>query len=476
MGKVVELAPGEGPIDIQSGRLKAEDYAGNFTDIHPPLDRAKAITEANRCLFCHNPPCVEACPTSIDIPVFIKKISTDNVKGAASTILNANIMGGACARVCPVEELCEQACVRNTQSGQPIKIGQLQRYATDHLFSRKDKQIFARKPATGKKIAVVGAGPAGLSCAHRLSREGHNVVVFEAKAKAGGLNEYGVAAYKVPDDFAQEEVDYILSLGGIEVKYGKALGKDITLAKLRADYDAVFLGMGLAGVNALGLEAEELEGVESAVDYIEDLRQAKNLGKLPVGRRVVVIGGGNTAIDIAIQIKRLGAEDVTLVYRRGVDNMTATDWEREFAQTNDVRVKLWAQPKRLIGNRGHVTGIEFEYTQLDAKGKLMGTGDTFTLAADQVFKAIGQVFVPTPLQDNGRDLLQLTKKGRIAVNEDGQTSVPGVYAGGDCTEGKDLTVAAVEGGKRAALAIDRLLRDKGKSEKPKNAGKKAGGK
>lgn len=461
MSKVVELAPeGDSPIDIKAGRLKADLYAENFSDIHPPLDRNKAIIEANRCLYCFDAPCIEACPTGINIPTFIKKISTDNVKGAAKTILEANIMGGSCARVCPTEELCEEACVRNTQSGQPIKIGQLQRYAVDGLMKRDDRQIFARKPKTGRKIAIVGAGPAGLSCAHRLSREGHDIVVFEAREKAGGLNEYGIAAYKVPDNFAQSEVDYILSLGGIEVRYGQALGKQISLPQLRRDYDAVFLGMGLAGVNALGTEDENLKGVENAVDYIEELRKAKDLSQLPVGRRVVVIGGGNTAIDIAIQVKRLGAEYVTLVYRRGPDNMTATVWEQEFAQTNGVTIKHWAQPKKLHGHRGHVTAIECEYTQIDGNGKLMGTGDTFTLPADQVFKAIGQTFVPSPLQDNGKDLLQLTKKGRIAVNDDGLTSLPGVYAGGDCTEGQDLTVAAVEGGKVAAVAIDCMLKEK----------------
>ena len=461
MTRVAELATDkENAADIKTGRLSAEQYAKNFGDIHPPLDRNSAVIEANRCLFCYDAPCIQACPTSIDIPVFIKKISTDNVKGAAKTILSANIMGGACSRVCPVEELCEQACVRNTQSGQPIKIGQLQRYATDSLFSRPDAQIFKRKKPTGKKIAVVGAGPAGLSCAHKLAQEGHDIVIFEAKPKAGGLNEYGIAAYKVPNDFAQQEVDYILSIGGIEIRYEQALGKQITLAKLRKEYDAVFLGMGLAGVNALDLENEDLKGIENAVDYIEALRQAPDKKKLSVGRRVVVIGGGNTAIDMAIQIKRLGAEDVTLVYRRGPENMSATDWECELAQHNDVRIRHWALPKKLIGSQGHVTGVEFEYTQLDNKHKLMGTGDTFTLPADQVFKAIGQTFVASPLQDNGRDILQLTPKNRIAVNEDKQTSLSGVWAGGDCIEGQDLTVAAVEDGKIAAVSIDRAHREK----------------
>lgn len=461
MQKVVEIPrEGDETPDIAANRLDPSQYADNFSDMYPPLDNNKAVIESSRCLFCHDAPCITACPTSIDIPIFIKKISTGNVKGAAKTILSANIMGGACSRVCPVEELCEQACVRNTQSGQPIKIGQLQRFATDYLFARKDKQVFERKPATGKKIAVVGAGPAGLACAHALACEGHDIVVFEAREKAGGLNEYGVAAYKMTDDFAQKEIDYILSIGGIEIKYGQVLGKQITLAELRKNYDAVFLGMGMQGVNALGLEGEDMEGVESAVDYIEELRQKKDISKLPVGRNIVVIGGGNTAIDIAVQTKRLGAENVTLVYRRGADNMTATDHEQEFAQHNGVLIKHWAQPKKLIGYKGHVRAIEFEYTQIDDKGRLMGTGDTFTIHADMVFKAIGQMFVPSPLQDNGKDILQFSKKGRIAVNEDGQTSLPGVWAGGDCTEGQDLTVAGVEDGKRAAAAINVALKEK----------------
>jgi dihydropyrimidine dehydrogenase (NAD+) subunit PreT len=455
--------PAERPqieADVKTGRLTAPEYAKNFSDIHPPLDRNNAIIEANRCFFCHDAPCVVACPTSIDIPMFIRKIATDNPKGAAVTILNANIMGGACARVCPVEELCEEACVRNTQSDQPVKIGALQRFATDHLMGRKDAQIFTRKPTTGKKVAVVGAGPAGLACAHELAREGHDVTVFEARPKSGGLNEYGIAAYKVPDDFAQKEVAYILSIGGIEAKHGQKLGENITLTQLRRDYDAVFLGLGHAGVNALGLEGEEIKGVENAVEYIEALRSAEDKSRLPVGRRVVVIGGGNTAIDMAIQIKRLGAEDVTLVYRRGPENMTATDWECELAQTNDVRIIHWSIPKQLLASQGHVNGIIFEYAQLDTEGRLMGTGETYALPADQVFKAIGQTFVPSPVQENGKDLLQLSFKNRIATNDEGQTSLPGVWAGGDCTEGQDLTVAAVAGGKRAATAINRFLKEK----------------
>jgi glutamate synthase (NADPH/NADH) small chain len=442
--------------DIQAGRLRPDDYLENFGDVHPPLDRKRAVIEASRCYFCYDAPCVEACPTGIDIPSFIRKIATGNVKGAAVDILSENIMGGACARVCPTEILCEGACVRHSQEHKPVNIGELQRYATDHLLD-SGATVFERAAPSGKRVAVVGGGPAGLSAAHRLSMLGHDVVVFEARDKVGGLNEYGIAAYKVPNNFAQREVEFILSLGGIELRCGQAIGRDFSLRDLRRDYDAVFLSIGMAGVNALGLENEDLEGVVDAVDYIARLRQSSDLSSLPVGRKVVVIGGGNTAIDIAVQSKRLGAEDVTLVYRRGKDNMNATWHEQEFAQINGVRIKHWAQPSRLIGKDGQVKEIEFEYTQLDDSGRLMGTGDHFTLLADQVFKAIGQTFVPDPLMNGSAEVLELNG-GRLAVNADRQTSLPDVWAGGDCIAGDDLTVAAVQDGKLAAMAIDRRLR------------------
>jgi len=444
--------------DIAAGRLSAAELAEHFGDAHPPLDGRQALIEASRCYFCYDAPCVEACPTSIDIPAFIKSIATGNTRGAATTILDQNIMGGMCARVCPVEELCEEACVRNTAEDKPVTIGLLQRHATDSLFASNHRP-FTRAVPTGKRVAVVGAGPAGMSCAHRLAMKGHEVDVYEARAKGGGLNEYGIAAYKVPFDFAQKELDFILSIGGINLKTGARLGDGLSLADLRRDYDAVFLGIGHNAVRALGIEGEEMGGVLNAVDYIAELRQATDLSALPVGRRVVVIGGGNTAIDIATQTKRLGAEDVTIVYRRGPDNMSATWKEQEWAQTNGVKIKYWAMPRRLIGwpaNGGgqHVKEIEFEYTQLDADGRLAGTGDRFTLLADQVFKAVGQMLVADGLTAEPLDL----QGDRIAVNADRQTSLAGVWAGGDCVPGTDLTVHAVEDGKIAAEAIDRVLR------------------
>jgi len=441
---------------IAARRLSADELTRNFADIHVPLDRERALIEASRCYFCYDAPCQQACPTGIDIPGFIRKIATDNVKGAAVTILNENIMGGACARVCPVEVLCESACVRETQETRPIQIGALQRYATDWLFERK-LQPFTRAPSTGKRVAVVGAGPAGLACAHRLAMRGHDVTVYEARPKAGGLNEYGIAAYKVPDDFAQAEVAFILGIGGIKIEFGKALGRDISLSALRRDFDAVFLGMGLAGVNALALESEDMPGVMDAVGYIERLRQAADKGALEIGRRVVVIGGGNTAIDIAVQAKRLGAEDVTIAYRRGPDHMGATWHEQELAQTNGVTIKHWARPLRLVAHQGRLKEVEFEYTQLDEQGRLMSTGDRFTLLADMLFKAIGQSFVPSPLSNGAAEPIELAGN-RIQVNADRKTSLTNVWAGGDCVPGEDLTVSAIQDGKLAAESIDRNLR------------------
>jgi len=440
--------------DIASGRLTAEQYLANFSDLHPPLDRHQALVEADRCYFCFDAPCVQACPTGIDIPLFLREILTENPKGAAETILSANILGGMCARVCPTETLCEEACVREKAEGKPVRIGELQRYATDTLMT-EGMQPFVRGTPTGKRVAVVGGGPAGLSCAHRLAMHGHDVVIFDARPKAGGLNEYGIAAYKTPGGFAQREVDFILSIGGITVEAGKALGRDFTLGELRQDFDAIFLGMGLAGVNALGLADEDVAGVGDAVAYIAELRQASDLSTLPVGRRVVVVGGGMTAIDIASQSKRLGAEEVTLVYRRGSDRMGASEYERELAQTDGVLIRFNAKPSGLAVENGHVTGITFE-TTAEKDGRLTGTGETFTVGADMVFKAIGQAFVPDAL--NGAAQSIALEAGRIKVDADRRTTMPGVWAGGDCVAGgEDLTVVAVEDGKLAAESINRTL-------------------
>jgi dihydropyrimidine dehydrogenase (NAD+) subunit PreT len=438
--------------DIAAGRLSAEQLANQFADVAPPLSRDEALVAANRCYFCYDAPCINACPTGIDIPSFIRKIQTENLKGAATTILAANPLGGMCARVCPTEILCEGACVRNTQESQPVQIGALQRHATDWVYEQ-NVALFRRAPDTGRHIAVVGAGPAGLACAHKLALDGHRVTIYDARGKGGGLNEYGIAAYKTVNEFAQREIDWLLSVGGIDLKCGIELGKDVSLDQLRGDYDAVFLAIGLAGVNALGIEGDALAGVSSAVDFIEVLRQTRDLASLPVGRRVVVIGGGNTAVDAAVQSRKLGAQSVAMVYRRGVESMSATWAEREFAQKNGVTIIEHARPVRVLATDGVVTGVLFEQTVID-EGRLKGTGDTFTVPADTVFKAIGQTLVSF---GEGFELLA-TVGGKIEVDTHCATSLPGVWAGGDCAQtGMDLTVQAVEDGKRAAAAIDRAL-------------------
>ena len=443
-----------GGADVAAHRLAPEQLKANFADLHPPLDKHEALVEAERCYFCYDAPCQQACPTSIDIPLFIREIAAKNPLGAAKTILDSNIMGGMCARVCPTEDLCEEACVREAAEGKPVRIGLLQRFAVDAIMAT-GKHPYARAEATGKRVAVVGAGPAGLACAHALSVAGHAVVIYEARPKVAGLNEYGIAAYKTPDDFAAREAAFILGVGGIEVKTGVALGRDLTLEDLARDHDAVFLGVGLPGVNKLGLAGEDtLKNVEDAVAFIAELRQTPDLSQLAIGRRVVVIGGGMTAVDAAVQSKRLGAELVTIAYRRGVDDMKASLYERELAQTNGVMIRPWVRPISLEGHDGAVTGVVFERTRLD-NGKLVAEGAPFRLEADVVFTAIGQtgegaMLGATPPKRQG---------GKIAVDEERRTSLPKVWAGGDCvTGGLDLTVSAVEDGKRAARSIIAALR------------------
>jgi glutamate synthase (NADPH/NADH) small chain len=439
--------------DIKPGRLHACQYVENFSDAHPPLTPVQALIEAERCYYCYDAPCVNACPTGIDIPSFIRRISEDNLRGAAKAILEANVFGGMCARVCPTEVLCEEACVRNTNEDKPVEIGLLQRHATDHFFASGGRPMFVRGTPTGKRIAVVGAGPAGLSCAHRSAMLGHEVTVFEAKHKPGGLNEFGLATYKTTDDFAQKEIAWLLSIGGIEVRYGQVLGESITLADLGMQYDAVFLGIGLAGVNALGLASEWAPGVGNAVEFIAGLRQATDYAAMPVGRRVVVIGGGMTAVDAAVQSKKLGAHEVTIVYRRDQQRMPASRHEQDWARLNGVNIREWSVPKALDTSSGVVESISFAEVR-DVGGKLEATGKHWTLEADTVLKAIGQTLL---IADPTLQTLAL-RNGRLSVDPEGRTSLANVWAGGDCCwGGQDLTVEAVEHGKIAAHSIDRAL-------------------
>ena len=411
---------------VVAHRLSTDDLARNFADIAPRLDRHEAAVAADRCYFCYDAPCVTACPTAIDIPLFIRQIATGTPEAAARTIFAQNIMGGMCARVCPTETLCEEACVRELAEGKPVDIGRLQRFATDTLMDR-GVHPFSRAKASGKRVAVVGAGPAGLSCAHRLALHGHEVTVYERRARAGGLSEYGIAAYKTADGFAAREVDWLLKIGGIAIKAGE-LGRDITLAGLERDFDAVFLGIGLGGVNSLNIPGEDLKGVRNAIDFIAELRQTVDISSLPVGRDVVVIGGGMTAVDAAVQSKLLGAQNVTMVYRRGKDRMSASAYEQDHATSVGVKIIYGASPRRITGD-----GVEFAYDG----------GEAFTLRADQVFKAIGQTLAGAPVAQDGAKLVRRAGK---------------VWAGGDCAAGgEDLTVTAVAEGRDAAEAIHTSL-------------------
>lgn len=426
---------------VVAGRLDPAALARNFADVAPPLSAHAARAAADRCYFCHDAPCVAACPTEIDIPLFIRQIQTGSAEAAGRTILEANILGGMCARVCPTETLCEGACVREAAEGQPVEIGQLQRHATDAVMARGG-QPFTRAAPTGFRVAVVGAGPAGLACAHRLAMLGHAVVLRDARDKIGGLNEFGIAAYKTPEDFAQLEAEWILGIGGVTVELARRLGRDFALADLREGFDAVFLGFGLAGVNALAAEGEAHDHVHDAVDFIAGLRQSPTKADIPVGRRVVVIGGGMTAVDAAVQAKLLGAEEVTMVYRRSRDRMSASEYEQNHAASKGVRILHGATPRRILGE-GAVTGVEFAYTDTPT--------ETFVLAADQVFKAIGQRLEAAP---GGLAI----EAGKLAVTGAGRTSLDGVWAGGDCaTGGDDLTVTAVAQGRDAAEDIHATL-------------------
>lgn len=433
---------------IVPSRLDRATLDAHFDDLYPILDPHEARVASDRCYFCYDAPCITACPTAIDIPLFIRQIQTGMPEAAARTIFAQNILGAMCARVCPTETLCEGACVRQTAEGNPVEIGRLQRYATDGLLLANEHP-FTRANATGKRMAVVGAGPAGLACAHRLAMKGHDVTLYDAHAKPGGLNEYGIAAYKAANGIAQAEVDWLLRIGGIDLVTGTTLGKDISLEELSEQFDAVFLGMGLAGVNALSIPGSDLEGVRDAVDFIKDLRQSDDLNQVAIGRHVVVIGGGMTAVDAAVQSRLLGAEHVTMVYRRDREAMAASDYELDHAATEGVKIITNAMPVAIHG-KGKVQEIEFSYTRSTKKG-LEPTGETFRLRADQVFKAIGQTLSGAPA------VLKLDG-GKIAINPAGRTSLAGVWAGGDCaTGGEDLTVTAVQQGRDAAEDIHATL-------------------
>jgi glutamate synthase (NADPH/NADH) small chain len=436
--------------------LAGADYAQRFADATPRLTPPQALLEAERCLYCFDAPCATACPTHIDVPSFIKRIADGNLRGSAQAILEANPLGGMCARVCPTEKLCEAVCVRQTQEDRPVAIGRLQRFAVDALMDSARPQLFSRAPATGKRVAVVGAGPAGLACAYSLARQGHAVTVFDARPKAGGLNEYGLASYKTTNNFAQSEVNWLMGVGGITLQYQWRLETVSQLEALRKDFDALFLGMGLPNTHQLGVPGESLQGVQDAVDFIAALRQTEDLSTLPVGRQVVVIGGGMTAVDAAVQAKLLGAQEVHMVYRRGPEAMSASRAEQEWALTNGVVIHHGLAPVEVLANRvdSKCAGAVKFASQKQEQGAWVATGDTVVIEADMVLKAIGQTLGMALLAQVGFTLAS----GRIATDEAGLTNLAGVWAGGDCRAGGlDLTVEAVAHGTQSAQAIHHQL-------------------
>ncbi len=440
-------------MSIQNNRLSAEEFTKNFVDVHPPFEHAEgAVIEANRCINCYDAPCTKSCPTSIDVPLFIKQIASGNIKGSAKTILSSNIMGGGCSKVCPVEKLCEGACVFNLLEDVPISIAKLQRYSTEKAIHEQWK-LFERKPSNGKKVAVVGAGPAGLACAHALSLQGVEVTIYEKEEKGGGLMTYGVAAYKVTPTFCKEEVDYITSLGGITINYKQSLGKDILLADLQKNFDAVFLGIGVGIARELNIPGENADGVVDAISFIYNLR-TNDFNKIAVGDKIAVIGMGMTAIDAATQSKRLGAKEVTLIYRRTENEKPCTDVELDLARLDGCSVIWLANPKEIISENGKVKQLVCSKMKLgepDKSGRRapVDTGETFILDVDMVIKAAGQI----PFEEVIQNADLKNNQGKIMIDHLTATNHKGVFAGGDCVNGGKEVVNAVQEGKDGAKAI-----------------------
>jgi len=434
-------------------RLSPEELERTFADINPPLTRAQALEEGSRCLFCYDAPCIKACPTRIDVPLFIRQIMTGNTVGSARTILDANILGHSCARVCPTSVLCEGACVLNAEGKRPVSIGSLQRYSVDHILD-SGKRLFSPGPNTGRRIALIGAGPASLSCAFELRRCGHQAVLFDSHPTPGGLDAYGIAAYKMRAHDVQREIDMIREMG-VDIRCGVTVGADVSLAQLESEFDAIFIGVGLGRTDRLGVPGEDLQGSVDALTFIEQTKM-NGLASVAIGRRVAVIGGGNTAIDCVTAARRLGAEEVYMIYRRGSEDMTAFAYEIELAKKDNITFRWHTLPVRILGNSS-VEAVQLICTRPgppDASGRHAPEpvpGSEFTLPVDMVIRALGQQKKVDFLSTIPALAL---RKGCVVVDpETGQTSNPKYFAGGDCVNGAAEVVDAVAEGKRAARGI-----------------------
>lgn len=446
------------PVKYKAWEMTLEE---RFQEYYPPYTEREAVLEANRCLYCHDAPCMVACPTHIDIPTFIRKIATGNVKGSARTILEANLLGATCSRVCPVEELCEGACVMK-HDNKPITIGRLQRYAMDYATEKKIK-FFQQGKSNGFKVAVVGTGPAGLSCAGELAKLGFDVTCFEKKKMAGGLDTYGIVVFREPVEVSLSEVKRIEELG-VKIKTECTVGGDVKFEDLIEQFDAVFIGVGLGAVPDLGVPGENLQGVVDGLDFIEATKVEK-LDSIKFGNRICVIGAGNTGIDCATIARRLGSERVTIIYRRSEAEMPAYHFEYQFALGEGVSFMFLTQPVEITGN-GKVEGLKcvrMDLGEPDQSGRRMpvpAKNSEFVIPCDMVIKAIGQKkhsFVLSKLSEFG---VKTTKNGYIDVDDDSKrTAHPKIFAGGDCirSKGEASTVAAVQDGKVAAAAIHRQL-------------------
>lgn len=440
-------------------KLSSEQYERNFAEIAPPMSPRQAAIEAARCLFCFDAPCTIACPTHIDVPAFIKKISTGNLRGSARVILEANILGHSCGRVCPTEVLCEGACVMHEKGAKPIEIGRLQRYAVDYILEH-NVELFRAGAPNGKSIACIGAGPASLACAAELAKAGYRVVIFDRHEFAGGLNTYGIAAYKSRAKDSLREVDLVKNLG-VEFRQKTAVGSDVSFARMEAEFDAIFIGLGLGETWDLELPGERLAGVCGAMEFIEATK-LRPFAEVQVGRRLACIGAGNTAIDVVTAAKRLGAEAVHLVYRRGESDIPAFHYEYELAKLDGVTFHWFVQPVRILGDQGRVAALECIRTRVESsdaarRSKIVPIpGTEFTLAVDMVVRAIGQ----KPVTDVLRAVpgIEVRSNGTVAVNERHQTGHPKYFAGGDCVNGGKEVVDAVAEGMAAARGIDASLR------------------
>ena len=442
-------------------KLSDKEYEENFKELTPPLTKNGAVTEANRCLYCYDSPCKTACPTHIDIPGFIKKIATGNLKGSAKTILESNWIALTCAKACPVEDLCEGACVYNDKDEKPIEIGRLQRYAIDNYFASGMPKLFNSKDKNGKSVGIIGSGPAGLACGAELALLGYDVQIYEGSKIPGGLSTWGIAPYKVRQEDSLKEVELVKSLG-VKIKTGIRIGESISIDELLTTYDAVFIGIGLGESSKLNIPGENLEGIVGALSFIENVKKEK-WNSVNVGKRVAIIGAGNTAIDAATEAKRLGAEKVNIIYRRSEDEMPANKFEFRLAKDDGINFHFLTSPIEFSGNHKveKINCIKMRLGEKDKSGRRKPVAiknSEFFIETDMVIFALGQQANLDFL--NSIPDLKISNGCVIIDEKTYQTNNPKVFAGGDCINGGKETVNAAYDGKQAAHGIDNYLSNK----------------